>query len=138
MSGPVPVTILLVQDLSEIPARLDQWVADLQPTTALVFSGCAQIRPDPCATLYHMPAAQWLTLPCCLCCMAPTDPRLILLRAPEKGAGAPAQPVDHVVIAVPAGLMKPVLRALDTLALVTSRLGPATVGGNDVGKSHVT
>ena len=95
MSGPVPVTILLVQDLSEIPARLDQWVADLQPTTALVFSGCAQIRPDPCATLYHMPAAQWLTLPCCLCCMAPTDPRLILLRAPEKGAGAPAQPVDH-------------------------------------------
>jgi hypothetical protein len=31
MSGPVPVTILLVQDLSEIPARLNKWVVDMQP-----------------------------------------------------------------------------------------------------------
>ena len=80
---------------------------------------------------------QWLTLHGCLCCMAATDPRLILLRALDKGAGAPPQPVDHVVIAVPAGLMKPVLRALDILAPLASRLGPATINGNDVGKSNV-
>ena len=94
MSGPVPVTILLVHDLSEIPARLNQWVADVQPAAALVFSGFAQPGPDRSVTLHHVPAAQWLTLPCCLCCMAPTDPRLILLRALDNGAGAASQPVD--------------------------------------------
>jgi len=109
----------------------------MQPTAALVFSDCAHTRPDRSVTLHHVPAAQWLTLPCCLCCMAPTDPRLILLRALDNGAGAPAQPVDHVVIAVPAGLMKPVLRALDILAPLASRLGSATINGNDVGKSNV-
>jgi len=136
MSGPVSVTILLVQDLCEIPARLDRWVVDMQPTAALEFSGCEQTRPDPCATINHVPAAHWLTLPGCLCCMAPTDPRLILLRALDKGAGAPPQPVDHVVIAVPAGLLTPVMRALDTLVLVTIRLSPAegrqTVPGDAV------
>jgi len=137
MSGPVPVTILLVHDLSEIPARLNQWVADVQPAAALVFSDCAHTRPDRSVTLHHVPAAQWLTLPCCLCCMAPTDPRLILLRALDNGAGAASQPVDHVVIAVPAGLLTPVQRALHTLAPLASRLGPATVGGNDVDKSLV-
>jgi hypothetical protein len=33
--------------------------------------------------------------------------------------------------------MKPVLRALDILAPLASRLGSATINGNDVGKSNV-
>jgi|GEM_PF-5790478 hypothetical protein len=137
MSGPVPVTILLVQDISEIPARLDQWVADMQPTAALVFSDCAQTRPDRSVTLHHVPTVQWLTLPCCLCCMAATDPRLILLRALDNGAGAPQKPVDQVVIAVPAGILTPVLRAFDTVSPLASRLRPANIKGNHEEKSIV-
>jgi len=131
MNGPVPVSILLVQDLNASAAHLGRWIADTRPAAALVFGGMATARHHRHATFHNVPAEQWLTLSGCLCCMAPTDPRLILLRALDKGVGATRKTVDHIVIMVPPGLLAPVLRVLDSLTPLIGHIAPATVVRTD-------
>ena len=63
--------------------------------------------------------------------MAPTDPRLILLRALDKGVGATRKTVDHIVIMVPPGLLTPVLRVLDSLTPLIGHIAPVTVVRTD-------
>lgn len=122
MSCQIPVTLLLAKDEASIMAYLAAFMRRAPFAGALILTTAASLPPIPSATVIFVPLLQWLALPSCLCCMARTDPRLILLRALDTGVGEPRHPVDCIVFAVPASMGATVQRALNTIAPLTDRL----------------
>lgn len=121
MNCQIPVTLLLAEDEASIAACLVTQMQRAPFAGALVFTTAASLPPVPAAVI-SVPTLHWLALPGCLCCMSPTDPRLILLRALDTGVGEPRRPVDCIVIAVPACLSATVQRAMTSIAPLTDRL----------------
>ena len=138
----IPVTLLLADDEVRITACLLAQMPRAPFAGALVFTTAASLPPIPAAVI-SVPMLHWLALPGCLCCMSPTDPRLILLRALDTGVGEPRRPVDCIIFAVPASIGATVQRALISITPATDRLaslrivkGLVTVNGRRSAPRH--
>ena len=132
MSCQIPVTLLLAEDVASITACL---LAQMQRAPffgALVFTTAAFLCPIPSATVISVPLLQWLAMPSCLCCMSPTDTRLILLRALDTGVGEPRRPVDCIIFSVPASIGATAQRALNSIAPLTDRLASLRIDRDSV------
>lgn len=132
MTCQIPVILLLAEDEASITACL---VAQMQRASFvgwLVLSTAASLPPIPSATVISVPLLQWVALPSCLCCMSPTDPRLILLRALDTGVGEPRRQVDCIVFAVPASIGATAQRALNSIAPLTDRLASLRIDRGSV------
>ncbi len=122
MSCQIPVILLLAEDEASITACLLAQMQRAPFVGAMLFTTATSLPTVPAAAVISAPTLHWLALPTCLCCMSPTDPRLILLRALDKGVGEPLRPVDCIIFAVPAHLYATVQRALSSIMPVTDRL----------------
>jgi hypothetical protein len=122
MSGQIPVTLLLTEDETFIAAGLVAQMQHAPFAGALVFTTAASLPLGPAAAVISVPMLHWLALPVCLCCMSPTDPRLMLLHSLDAGVGEPRRPVDCIIFAVPASIGATVQRALNSMAPITDRL----------------
>jgi hypothetical protein len=122
MGGQIPVTLLLAENEASITSYLMAQMQRAPFFGALVFTTAASVPPVPAAAVFSVPTLHWLALPSCLCCMSPTDPRLILLRALDTGVGEPRRPVDCIIFSVPASIGANAQRTLNSIAPLTDRL----------------
>jgi hypothetical protein len=132
MSCQIPVILLLAEDEASITACL---LAQMQRAPffgALLFTTATSLTPVPAAAVYSVPTLHWLSLPTCLCCMSPTDPRLILLRALDTGVGEPRRPVDCIIFSIPASIGATAQRALNSIAPLTDRLASLRIDRDSV------
>jgi len=124
MTATIPITVLIVSSRDLGPVEIDLWLAANCPTGALVLQEPGQVAPRLAAAVCPVPPDKWFTLPTCLCCMAPDDPRLILLRATDDHEGMFDAPIRHILISLAQPALETiVLRTLSTL----SPLGPSFV-----------